>query len=172
MTPRARILLIIFAAFHLGLIALKALGGISKDDHVLKNTGPLRILAEAWTQVTVMQADYGFFSPVVSSDVLLEATIDFADGTSIVHPITSSNGEVALRLHASLSAFSNIPEFRELLARSHAARILDQYQAATLITIRAHDYVLPNMEAWRAGQRPGRSLMFEAAYLTERGRNQ
>ena len=64
-----------------------------------------------------MQADYGFFSPVVSAAPFLKIKINTA-ADSLCISFNVAKGETGIRLLTSLNAFNQTPVALELMARS------------------------------------------------------
>ena len=157
----------------LGLVSLKAFGNLGRERPWIGRFPWLAAVVETITQLTVLQADYGFFSPNIASDTRVEITVSRPGGGEFrAVPAVFANREVKLRFHTSTAAFKAFGAYREVLARSLAAKVYTTHPDAAFIVVTAYDYRLPTMAAFRQGQRPTEEAFFRASFSTSHGRSE
>lgn len=131
--------------------------------HLIITKPAANALLNLYTQYTVMQADYSFFSPNVGPSPFLKIIVEQNDSL-IKFPLDIDKGELGIRLFTSLNAFNNFPEARELMARSWAAFALKKYNKADAITI---EYYISNprsVQDYFMGKQATDSLLYAAKY--------
>lgn len=126
-------LLVLVVCLHLVIVAFKSFSTIGPNNHQVE-TGTLKKLVTNYTEYTVMQADYAFFSPDVGAAPFLKIKVNTASDSFYV-PFNVSKGEEGIRLFTSLNAFNQTPDARELMARSWSAYALRLYKNANAITV-------------------------------------
>jgi hypothetical protein len=156
----------------LGLVSVKAFGNLGRKNPLLGRFPWLASVVEPITQITVLQADYGFFSPNIASDTRVEVTVALPGSDFKPVPPVFPNREVKLRFHTSTAAFKAFGAYREILARSMAAKVYTTHPDAAFIVVTAYDYRLPSMAAFRQGQRPSEEVFFRASFSTSNGRKE
>ena len=115
-----------------------------------------------YTEYTVMQADYAFFSPDVGYSPFVKLKVQ--QNTDSFYIPFEPKGEAGIRFFTSLSAFSNTPEARELMTRSWAAYALGKHPLANIITVSVFVSLPPTIAQFRHGQAAKDSLIFEVKY--------
>jgi hypothetical protein len=170
MTRRQKLVLAL-AAIHFALIGLKAFGNLKRGTSFLRDLPRLSFVVENVTEVAVLQADYGFFSPNVASGnrIKIQAVSTAGDSTDVALRLPSN--EIGLRFHTSMTVFRAIKMYRELVARSLAAKAYVVQPDAALVVVSAYDQVLPTRAEYRAARRPEQKLFFQAVFSTSRGRD-
>lgn len=158
------------AIIHLSIISIKAFRNELGWSKWLANQKVISKIVEYYSQVTVMQADYSFFSPNIASDLKIEVMIEDENGKYPVNLFKVSNPEVNTRFQCSIIGFQNVSIAQELIMRSWAARAYEKYPSAKFITVKGSAYHLPNQADYRAGKRPYYERMFEVTFSTSRGR--
>jgi hypothetical protein len=169
-TPVIICLISLLALMHFSLISIKAFRTPLGWEEWLADQPHLAELVERYTEVTVMQADYSFFSPDVAADLKVLAMVQDSAGRHTVDPFDVANPEVKTRFLCSVLCFQNVPEVQELIARSWAARVYEKFPAAQSVSVRGLVYHLPTMREYRQGNRPYYQRMFEITFSTSQGR--
>ena len=167
---RAHKFILSLVAVHFSLIGLKAFGNINRDHRLLEHAPWLAVIVETITEATVLQADYGFFSPNIAAGNRLTVRTVTVDGDTTNVPLPLPGNEVGLRFHTSMTVFRSIPAYRELVARSLAAKATTLHPDAAEVVVSAYEHVLPTRAQYRARQREGETLFFQAVFATSRGR--
>ena len=162
--------IVLLATLHLSLVSVKAFRNIFGWDQWLTEHPRVGQLVEYYSQVTVMQADYSFFSPNVASDLRVEVTVEDSSGVHLVNPFRISNTAVNTRFQCSVIGFQSIPAAQELTARSWAARVYEQYPTARSVSVTGSMYHLPTLREYREGQRAYYEKVFEISFSTSQGR--
>lgn len=167
-TMKPRYLVIIAIIFiHLGMITTKMFRDAEPFKTILETIPPLRTIAEVYTQATVMQADYSFFSPNIAPDTILDITVTDTLGQVHKPNFRLPNNEIKVRFHSQLLGFRQVDNSaQDLIARSWAARVYDQFPTARYINLTGYDYHLPRQWEWAAGKRPTKERFFEIQFQT------
>ena len=152
------------------LISIKAFGNVHRGTRWLPVPHWLMAVVENVTEVTVLQADYGFFSPDIAPDTRIEVKVVSAGGRIETVPLDLPNSEIGLRFHTSITAFTSFQTYRELVARSLAANVYNARPDAGFIIVSAFRYLLPTREEYRSGTRPSEECFFQAKFTTSLGR--
>lgn len=160
----------VLAVIHFGLISVKAFRNQFEWSEWLAKHETLSKIVEYYSQVTVMQADYSFFSPNIASDLKIDVIIEDEEGKHPVDLFEVSNPEVNTRFQCSIIGFQNVSVAQELIARSWAARAYEKYPSAKFIAVRGSTYHLPTQKEYCAGKRPFYERMFEITFSTSQGR--
>ena len=75
--------------------------------------------------------------------------------------------EIKVRFHSQLLGFRQVDNSaQDLIARSWAARVYDQFPTARYINLTGYDYHLPRQWEWAAGKRPTKERFFEIQFQT------
>lgn len=144
-----RLFVLCLGFLHLGLIAIKALREYPAFNQVSVELPLARELAEFYTQLTVLQADYSFFSPNISPDYHITMTVTDTLGKVTNAFFQFPNTEVEKRFHTCVLATQQLePDLQEIVAKSWAARVYDRHPQAGLITIAIHQSKLPPMQQY------------------------
>lgn len=159
-----------WAIIHLSIISLKAFRNELGWSKWLTNHEIISKFIEYYSQVTVMQADYSFFSPNIASDLKIEVLIEDEKEKYPVNLFKVSNPEVNTRFQCSIIGFQNVSIAQELIMRSWAARAYEKYPHAKFITVKGSAFHLPTQTAYTAGKRPYYERMFEVTFSTSKGR--
>jgi hypothetical protein len=163
-------IIMLLAIVHLSIISVKAFRNQFGWSTWLTEHKSISKIIEYYSQVTVMQADYSFFSPNIASDLKIEVMIEDENGKYPVNLFEVSNPEVNTRFQCSIIGFQNVSIAQELIARSWAARAYEQYPSAKFISVKGSAYHLPKQEEYRSGKRPYYERMFEITFSTSHGR--
>jgi hypothetical protein len=163
-------IIMFFAVVHFSIISIKAFRNQFNWKDWLSNNEIVSKVVEYYSQVTVMQADYSFFSPNVASDLKIEVFIEDEKGRYPINLFEVSNPEVNTRFQCSIIGFQNVSVAQELIARSWAARAYEKYPAARFISVKGSSYHLPTLSQYRLGKRPYYERMFEITFSTSQGR--
>jgi hypothetical protein len=158
------------AVLHLSIISIKAFRNELGWSKWLADNKVISKIVEYYSQVTVMQADYSFFSPNIASDLSIEVMIEDENGKHPVNLFEVSNPEVNTRFQCSIIGFQNVSIAQELIMRSWAARAYEKYPSAKFITVKGSAYHLPKQSEYNTGKRPFYERMFEVTFSTSRGR--
>ena len=160
----------LLAVVHLSLISAKAFRNLFGWDPWLARHPRIEYFVEYYSQLTVMQADYSFFSPNVASDLKVEVAVEDSSGRHVVNPFRIANTAVNTRFQCSIIGFQSIPAAQELIARSWAARVYEKYPTARSVSVRGSTYHLPTLREYREGKRPYYEKVFEISFSTSQGR--
>lgn len=163
-------ILLVSSIVHFTLISTKAFKNHFHYSEWLAEHELISKIVEYYTQTTVMQADYSFFSPNISSDLKIEAIVEDSKDTLNINPFRIPNTAISTRFQCSVVGFQNVRVAQGLIARSWAARVYEQFPGAKKISIRGSRYNLPDMQAYQQGERPSYERMFEITFNTSRGR--
>ncbi|MBT1705308.1 hypothetical protein [Chryseosolibacter indicus] len=163
-------IILILACVHFGLISVKAFRNQFAWAEWLAKHETLSKVVEYYSQVTVMQADYSFFSPNIASDLKIEVIVEDENGKHPVNLFDVSNPEVNTRFQCSIIGFQNVSIAQELIARSWAARAYEKYPSAKFIGVRGATYQLPTQREYSSGKLPSYKRMFEITFSTSHGR--
>ena len=155
-------ILVALVCIHLLVVFIRSVNTINPEKNLIENI-TLNVLLNTYTQYTVMQADYAFFSPNVGSSPLLKIKVK-TPRDSFYFPFNIRDNEMGIRLFTSLNAFNNSPEARELMARSWAAYALSKQDKAQEITVSYFIKTPPTMQQFAQGKRAVDTLLFEAKY--------
>lgn len=158
------------AVIHLSIISMKAFRNELGWNKWLTDHKVISKIVEYYSQVTVMQADYSFFSPNIASDLKIEVTIEDETGKHPINLFEVSNPEVNTRFQCSIIGFQNVSIAQELIMRSWAARAYEKYPSAKFITVKGSAYHLPTQTEYVAGKQPYYERMFEVTFSTSQGR--
>lgn len=161
----------LLATLHLSLISVKAFRNVFGWDQWLNQHPRVSQVVEYYSQATVMQADYSFFSPNVASDLKVEVAVEDSSGYHVVNPFRISNTAVNTRFQCSVIGFQSIPAAQELIARSWAARVYEKYPTARSVSVKGSMYHLPTLREYREGKRPYYEKVFEISFSTSQGRS-
>jgi len=132
---------------HLALISVKAFREYPWLNTVLKHQKEILLASEAYTQFSVMQADYSFFSPNISPDYFVKMTYQDSTGHWSDASFHLQNKEVEKRFHSCLLGIQQMPnELTDIVIKSWAARILDQHPNAININVKVFASKLPMMK--------------------------
>ncbi|MFY8063310.1 MAG: hypothetical protein ACOVN2_06335, partial [Usitatibacteraceae bacterium] len=113
----------------------------------------------------------GFFSPnIASGSRLAIQTVNVRGDTTLV-ALPLPGNEVGLRFHTSMTVFRSTPTYRELVAKSLAAKAIAMQPDAAEVIVSAYDHVLPTRAQYRARKREHEMLFFRAVFTTSRGRD-
>jgi hypothetical protein len=152
-------------ALHFSLIGIKAFRESPWLNHVLKQQKKILLASEAYTQFSVMQADYSFFSPNISPDYFVKMKYQDTAGRWADASFDLPNKEVEKRFHSCLLGIQQMPnELTDIVIKSWAARILDQHPDAVNINIRVFASKLPKMQEFRARGRNPQELVADLTF--------
>ncbi len=144
--------IVLLATLHLSLVSVKAFRNLLGWDQWLTQHPRVAQVVEYYSQVTVMQADYSFFSPNVASDLKVEVTVEDSQGQHVINPFRISNTAVNTRFQCSIIGFQSIPAAQELIARSWAARAYEKYPTARSVSVKGSMYYLPTLREYQRGK--------------------
>ena len=140
----------------------------SEADPVSRTGRPLLLWWATYCRYTALEADYGFFSPDVGPALDLEVSV-LLPGDRLAHFEVPAGGlEASYRYQTALLALMNRAEYRDLVARSHAARALDVHPDALGVKVEVRRFILPSMAEWRKGERGEWQTAFEAVFANVR----
>ena len=132
---------------HFALISVKAFREYPLLNKALKQEAHILQASEAYTQFSVMQADYSFFSPNISPDYFVKMTYQDTAGHWLDASFHLPNKEVEKRFHCCLLGIQQMPnELTDIVIKSWAARILDQHPDAVNINVKVFASKLPMMK--------------------------
>ena len=132
---------------HFALISVKAFREYPLLNKALKQEAHILQASEAYTQFSVMQADYSFFSPNISPDYFVKMTYQDTAGHWLDASFHLPNKEVEKRFHSCLLGIQQMPnELTDIVIKSWAARILDQHPDAVNINVKVFASKLPMMK--------------------------
>jgi hypothetical protein len=150
---------------HFSLIGVKAFRESPMLSPLLKKQKKILLASEAYTQFSVMQADYSFFSPNISPDYFVKMTYQDSAGRWVDASFALPNKEVEKRFHSCLLGIQQMPnELTDIVIKSWAARILDQHPDAININIRVFASKLPKMQEFRARGRNPQELVADLTF--------
>ena len=161
---------LIASALLLALVGIKAFGNLGRQGPLLKRFPWMEVIVETITQISVLQADYGFFSPDIAPDTRLEITVARKGGPPRPVCMSFPNREIKLRFHTSVTVFRMFGPYREILARSLAAKAYTANPNAAFIVVTAYDYRLPSRAAFRRGEQSSEEEFFQVSFSTSNGR--
>jgi len=150
---------------HFTLIGVKAFRETPMLSPLLKEHKKILLASEAYTQFSVMQADYSFFSPNISPDYFVKMKYQDTAGHWADASFTLPNKEVEKRFHSCLLGIQQMPnELTDIVIKSWAARILDQHPDAININIRVFASKLPKMREFSARGRNPQELIADLTF--------
>lgn len=155
-------LLVVVVCLHLIIVAIKSFSTIGPNTHEVEK-GAFNQWVSNYTEYTVMQADYAFFSPDVGAAPFLKIKINTA-ADSFYMPFNVAKGETGIRLFTSLNAFNQTPDARELMARSWSAYALKSYRNADAITVSYFLKIPPTIKQFASGYTTKDSLLYQVKY--------
>lgn len=147
---------------HLLIVAIRSFNNIVPQKQII-HSKVVNTFLNTYTQYTVMQADYAFFSPDIGSSPFVKILVTAAADSFYV-PFNAGKGEFDIRLFTSLNAFNNAAEARELMARSWSAYVLKEHPEADKIMVSYFIKVPPTYHQYAKGKRTVDSLLFEVKY--------
>lgn len=167
MRPRLKVLLLAAAALHLFLICQKSLRAYPPFSSLHAQLPQLAVAGEYYTQLTVMQADYSFFSPDIAPDFYLAISLQRPDGRWVATPMPVPNAEVQKRLHSCLLGIQRLPtDLEQIIVKSWAARVLDTHPEARLIRVTVSQQKQPHLAAYAQGQRMHPEVVLDVLFDT------
>jgi len=147
MSRSVKIICICIMTLHFALISVKAFREYPLLNKALKQEAHILQASEAYTQFSVMQADYSFFSPNISPDYFVKMTYQDTAGHWLDASFHLPNKEVEKRFHSCLLGIQQMPnELTDIVIKSWAARILDQHPDAVNINVKVFASKLPMMK--------------------------
>jgi hypothetical protein len=164
---RKQWLLLSLLAFHFLMICSKSFREYRYVRSVLRHLPALKIASEYYTQLTVLQADYSFFSPNIASDH--EVIIETEDSAGIWHNASYvfPNTEVEKRFHTCALALQHLEDsLQDIVVKSWAARTYDEYPNARAIRVRIIRSKVPPMEQFVTGKRKEPEKILEVVFNT------
>lgn len=180
MSPiRKRIVMLLFS-LHLLIIGGYALtaalhrvnpeGDPDKGLHLVNMTmkREVRLPWATYCRYTALEADYGFFSPEIGPAMRLSILVLLPGDHLIRFDTPSKSPESNYRYQTSLLALMGRQEWRELVARSHAARAIDRHPEAHAVMVEVHAFAVPTPEEWRGGDRGEWVTAFKAIFANRR----
>jgi hypothetical protein len=150
------------ALAHLVLVVCGAFDGMG----LLKQApgGPLLRLG---TTLSGADTNFGFFAPAVASSKRPRFVLTEGEGQAReVRLDEAPNHEVRVRAASPLHLFL-VPELRDPLAASRAARAFDRHPQAHAVTVRVEEHVLPTMKEYREGKRPQWQPIYDATFARD-----
>lgn len=167
MRKSLKIVLLAGAALHLFFICQKSLREYGGFRQLNERMPRLVLASEYYTQLTVMQADYSFFSPDIAPDYLLSVTMQRPDGRWVDTTVPVPNNEIQKRLHSCLLGIQLIPaELQQIIVKSWAARVLDQHPEARFIRVAVRRQKQPCLADYRRGLRIHSELVLDVLFDT------
>lgn len=174
MRATTRRLLLGLGAGHLILVALGA-GSVSLGPLGL----PGRILEE-YSILSGAGSGYGFFTPGVSGQLVAHFDVIDREGRRTAASLeTGSSHEADLRVGNIIDQFWNenedqdedqdqdAPSLSRSLAASLAGKIFGRHPEAREVVVRLEHFEPVSMEAFRRGDRPSMSPLYEASFVRE-----
>ncbi len=126
--------------------------------------GPLLRLG---TTLSGADTDFAFFAPAVASSKRPRLVFTEGDGQAReVRLDEAPNHEVRVRTATPLSLFL-VPELRDPIAASWAARAFDRHPQAHAVTVRVEEHVLPTLKEYRDGKRPQWQPIYDATFARQ-----
>jgi hypothetical protein len=156
-----------FFALHFILILGKSFREYAYIKPVLERLPVLRIASEYYTQMTVLQADYSFFSPDIAPDYDVVIDVKNSQGQYQNASFGFANTEVEKRFHTCVLALQHLPDsLQDVVVKSWAARTLDTYPNTQEIKIRIEKSKVPCMQEFAAGKRKEPEKILEVVFET------
>ena len=156
-----------FFALHFLLIMCKSFREYAFLKPVLEKIPTLRIASEYYTQMTVLQADYSFFSPDIAPDYDVVIDVKDTQGNDINASFQFANTEVEKRFHTCVLALQHLPDsLQDIVVKSWAARTYDTYPTAHEIKVRIEKSKVPCMREFAAGKRKEPEKILEVVFET------
>jgi hypothetical protein len=157
-------LLLGLAAGHLSLVTL---GASSVSLHPLGLPGRL---LEAYATLSGASSGYGFFAPGVSGQLVAHFDVIDAEGRRTAAALeTGSSHEADLRVGNIIDQFwsedEDAPGLSRALAASLAGKIFGRHPEAREVVVRLEHFEPVSMEAFRRGDRPRESPLYEARFV-------
>ncbi len=122
---------------------------------------------EYYTQLAVMQADYSFFSPNIAPDFIMLVSLQKPDGHWVAVAMPIPNTEVDKRLHSCLLGIQRIPgDLQQIIAKSWAARVLDEHPEAKFIRVMVQRKKQPDLADYRKGVRANPEIVLDVLFNT------
>jgi hypothetical protein len=147
------------ALAHLVLVVCGALGGMD-----LLKQAPAGQLLHLCTTLSGAETNFGFFAPAVAGSNRPRFVITEGDGLAReVRPDDAPNHEVRVRAASPLHLFL-VPELRDPIAASSAAKVFGHHPQAHAVTVRVEEYMLPTMKEYRDGKRPHWQPIYDATF--------
>lgn len=156
-----------FFALHFIMILGKSFREYAYIKPVLEHLPALRIASEYYTQMTVLQADYSFFSPDIAPDYDVSIDVKDTKGEYIDASFDFANTEVEKRFHTCVLALQHLPDsLQDIVVKSWAARTYDTYPNAHEIKVRIEKSKVPCMQEFAAGKRKEPEKILEVVFET------
>ena len=156
-----------FFTLHFIMILGKSFREYAYIKPVLEHLPALRIASEYYTQMTVLQADYSFFSPDIAPDYDVAIDVKNTQGQNIDASFDFANTEVEKRFHTCVLALQHLPDsLQDIVVKSWAARTLDTYPNAQEIKVRIERSKVPCMQEFAAGKRKEPEKILEIVFET------
>ncbi|MDI9867753.1 hypothetical protein [Flectobacillus roseus] len=164
---KPQVLLLLFFTFHFAMICVKSFREYSAMKAIEPWVHPLRNVSEYYTEMTVLQADYSFFSPNISPDFFVSIIVKDLTGNNKDASFKFSNTEVEKRFHTCVLALNNLPpDLQDIMVKSWAARTLDLHPDAEQITVKIERNKIPAMAKFAQGKRNKPEKMLEVVFQT------
>jgi hypothetical protein len=147
----------------LGIIHLLILGSGTFDFN-LRDWDRLRFLRNAYHTVTGAGGSFGFFSPNVGNQVIIEFEVDGRERLRL-HELVSA--EVALRIGNMYRLFVQTypnEDLKRSVAASLTSQIFRRYPKAEKVTMIVQVYKLPSLEAFAKGERPETKELYRITF--------
>jgi len=162
MKARQRGLLLGLAAGHLILVALGA-GSVS-----LRPLGPVGRVLDGYGALSGAGTAYVFFAPGVGGQLVARFDVIDAEGRRTEASLeTGSSHEADLRVGNIIDQFwheDEAPGLGRVLAASLAGKIFARRPEARAVVVRLSHFEPVSMEAFRRGDRPASTPMYEARF--------
>lgn len=160
--------LMFFFGLHFLLILSKSFREYAYIKPVLERFTAFRIASEYYTQMTVLQADYSFFSPDIAPDYDVLIDVKNTKGSHQNASFDFANTEVEKRFHTCVLALQHLPDsLQDIVVKSWAARTLDTYPDAHTIKVSIEKSKVPCMSEFAAGKRKDSEKILEVVFETQ-----
>ena len=163
-------LLAALAAMHCLIVILGSTGVR------LESTGAIGELVTYYGALTGAERGFGFFAPEVTTEARAVFELVDAKGTTTIRRLEDGvTSESALRMYSVTSQFwqaldSGDTAIRHSMAASLAGKMFARYPEAVQVSVKFDVYVIPTMEEFRDGVRPGWKRLYQVKLNREANR--